>query len=96
MVAQKRYVDAIRGRTVTFGIGPAGAGNVPRDRARVAALSERQVGRMVLTVRPSRPAAARILPATCSPRSTRTCALFDGLFDTMDPERLNTYMERAR
>ena len=49
-VTQKRYVDAIRECTVTFGIGPAGTGKTYLAIAlAVAALSERQVGRIILT-----------------------------------------------
>src|SRR2546429_1995094 len=49
-VTQKRYVDAIRSCTVTFGIGPAGTGKTYLAIAlAVAALSEKQVGRIILT-----------------------------------------------
>src|SRR6202008_4959508 len=44
-VTQKHYVDAIRKRTVTFGIGPAGTGKTYLAIAlAVAALSDRQIG----------------------------------------------------
>src|SRR3989440_3284338 len=49
-VTQKRYVDAIRRCTVTFGIGPAGTGKTYLAMAlAVAALAEKQVGRIILT-----------------------------------------------
>ena len=49
-VNQKRYVDAIRSCTITFGIGPAGTGKTYLAMAlAVAALSEREVGRIILT-----------------------------------------------
>src|SRR5258706_6837786 len=49
-VVQKQYVDAIRKSTVTFGIGPAGTGKTYLAIAlAVSALSERQVGRIILT-----------------------------------------------
>src|SRR5919197_5434470 len=49
-VMQKRYVDAIRQHTVTFGIGPAGTGKTYLAMAlAVAALSNREVGRIILT-----------------------------------------------
>src|SRR5918998_4124792 len=63
-VTQKRYVDAIRRCTVTFGIGPAGTGKTYLAMAlAVAALSEREVGRIILT-RPAVEAGggARVLP----------------------------------
>ena len=47
-VTQKRYVDAIRNCTVTFGIGPAGTGKTYLAMAlAVAALLERQVARII-------------------------------------------------
>ena len=53
-VMQKRYVDAIRRHTVTFSIGPAGTGKTYLAMAlAVAALSDREVGRIILT-RPAR------------------------------------------
>ena len=59
-VTQKHYVDAIRSCTVTFGIGPAGTGKTYLAMAlAVAALSERQVGRIILT-RPAVEAGERL------------------------------------
>src|ERR671929_57457 len=49
-VMQKNYVDAIRQHTVTFSIGPAGTGKTYLAMAlAVAALADRQVGRIILT-----------------------------------------------
>src|SRR6185503_6347215 len=49
-VTQKRYVDTIRRETVTFAIGPAGTGKTYLAIAlAVKALSEREVGRIILT-----------------------------------------------
>jgi phosphate starvation-inducible protein PhoH and related proteins len=97
-VTQKRYVDAIRGRTVTFGIGPAGTGKTYLAIAlAVAALSERKVGRIILT-RPAVEAGERLgfLPGDVLAKvDPYMRPLFDALYDTMDPERLNTYMERG-
>ena len=59
-VNQKRYVDAIRRCTVTFGIGPAGTGKTYLAMAlAVAALQERQVARIILT-RPAVEAGERL------------------------------------
>src|SRR6478736_5510881 len=59
-VTQKAYVDAIRRRTVTFGIGPAGTGKTYLAMAlAVAALQERQVARIILT-RPAVEAGERL------------------------------------
>jgi len=97
-VTQKRYVDAIRSCTVTFGIGPAGTGKTYLAIAlAVAALSERQVGRLILT-RPAVEAGERLgfLPGDVLAKvDPYMRPLFDALYDTMDPERLNTYMERG-
>src|SRR5919206_189710 len=49
-VNQKRYVDAIRRATVTFGVGPAGTGKTFLAIAMAtAALSRREVNRIILT-----------------------------------------------
>src|SRR5437016_13588473 len=97
-VTQKRYVDAIRTCTVTFGIGPAGTGKTSLAMAlAVAALSEKQVGRIILT-RPAVEAGERLgfLPGDVLAKvDPYMRPLFDALYDTMDPERLNTYMERG-
>src|SRR5262249_55206375 len=59
-VTKKRYVDAIRSRTVTFAIGPAGTGKTYLAIAlAVAALTEKQVGRIILT-RPAVEAGERL------------------------------------
>ncbi|HVM57718.1 MAG TPA: PhoH family protein [Gaiellaceae bacterium] len=97
-VTQKRYVDAIRNCTVTFGIGPAGTGKTYLAIAlAVAALSERQVGRLILT-RPAVEAGERLgfLPGDVLAKvDPYMRPLFDALYDTMDPEKLNAYMERG-
>ena len=97
-VTQKHYVDAIRSSTLTFGIGPAGTGTTYLAVAlAVAALSERQVGRIILT-RPAVEAGERLgfLPGDIAAKvDPYMRPLFDALYDTMDPERLNTYMERG-
>jgi phosphate starvation-inducible protein PhoH and related proteins len=97
-VTQKHYVDAIRRCTVTFGIGPAGTGKTYLAIAlAVSALAERQVGRIILT-RPAVEAGERLgfLPGDVLAKvDPYMRPLFDALYDTMDPERLNTYMERG-
>ena len=55
-VMQKRYVDAIRDCTVTSAIGPAGTARRTAIALAVAALSEKQVGRIILAGPRSRPA----------------------------------------
>jgi len=97
-VTQKRYVDAIRSRTVTFGIGPAGTGKTYLAIAlAVKALSEREVGRIILT-RPAVEAGERLgyLPGDILAKvDPYMRPLFDALYDTMDPDKLNAYIERG-
>src|SRR5881396_4449390 len=97
-VMQKRYVDAIRSCTVTFGIGPAGTGKTYLAMAlAVAALQERQVARVILT-RPAVEAGERLgfLPGDMLAKvDPYLRPLFDALYDMLDAERLNTYMERG-
>ena len=97
-VTQKRYVDAIRDCTVTFGIGPAGTGKTYLAIAlAVAALSERQVGRIILT-RPAVEAGERLgfLPGDVLAKvDPYMRPLFDALYDMLDPDRLAAYMEKG-
>jgi phosphate starvation-inducible protein PhoH and related proteins len=97
-VTQKRYVDAIRECTVTFGIGPAGTGKTYLGMAAaVAALQERQVARVILT-RPAVEAGERLgfLPGDMLAKvDPYLRPLFDALYDMLDADRLNTYMERG-
>jgi phosphate starvation-inducible PhoH-like protein len=97
-LTQKRYVDAIRSRTVTFGIGPAGTGKTYLAIAlAVKALSEKQVGRIILT-RPAVEAGERLgfLPGDLAAKvDPYMRPLFDALYDTMDADRLNAYIDRG-
>jgi phosphate starvation-inducible PhoH-like protein len=97
-VTQKRYVDAIRQSTVTFAIGPAGTGKTYLAIAlAVAALSEREVGRIILT-RPAVEAGERLgfLPGDVLAKvDPYMRPLFDALYDTMDADRLAAFMDRG-
>ncbi len=97
-VTQKNYVDAIRDHTVTFAIGPAGTGKTYLAMAlAVAALSERLVGRIILT-RPAVEAGERLgfLPGDMLAKvDPYLRPLFDALYDMLEPDRLNAYMERG-
>ena len=97
-VMQKRYVQAIRGHTVTFAIGPAGTGKTYLAMAlAVAALSDRQVGRIILT-RPAVEAGERLgfLPGDLLAKvDPYLRPLFDALYDMLDADRLTAYMERG-
>jgi phosphate starvation-inducible PhoH-like protein len=97
-VNQKHYVDAIRQHTVTFGIGPAGTGKTYLAMAlAVRALSEREVGRIILT-RPAVEAGERLgfLPGDLLAKvDPYLRPLFDALYDMLDADRLTAYMEKG-
>ena len=74
---QKRYVDAIRSNTVTFGIGPAGTGKTYLAMAMaVAALKRKDVNRIILT-RPVVEAGENLV--FCPARSPRKSTPISGL-----------------
>ena len=95
---QKRYVDAIRNHTIAVGIGPAGTGKSFLAVAMaVAALQRREVKRIVLT-RPAVEAGERLgfLPGDLMAKvDPYLRPLFDALYDMLEPERVNQYMERG-
>ncbi|MDP9232606.1 MAG: PhoH family protein [Actinomycetota bacterium] len=97
-VNQKRYVDAMRQHTVTFAIGPAGTGKTYLAMAlAVAALSDREVGRIILT-RPAVEAGERLgfLPGDMLAKvDPYLRPLYDALYDMLDPDRLAAYMEKG-
>ena len=89
-VNQKRYVDAIRSNTITFGVGPAGTGKTFLAMAMAtAALSRREVNRIILT-RPAVEAGERLgfLPGDLMAKvDPYLRPLFDALHDMMDAEQ---------
>ena len=97
-VTQKHYVDAIRKRTITFGIGPAGTGKTYLAMAlAVAALIDREVSRIILT-RPAVEAGERLgfLPGDMLAKvDPYLRPLFDALYDMLDADRLTAYMEKG-
>ena len=95
---QKRYVDAIRGNTITFGVGPAGTGKTYLAMAMaVAALKRREVSRIVLT-RPVVEAGESLgyLPGTLAEKlDPYVRPLYDALFDMTDMERAGALVEQG-
>jgi phosphate starvation-inducible PhoH-like protein len=82
-LGQKKYVDAIRKKTVVFGIGPAGTGKTYLAMAvAVQALVAKQVNRLILT-RPAVEAGEKLgyLPGTLS--------------EMIDAEQIGRMMERG-
>jgi phosphate starvation-inducible PhoH-like protein len=94
---QKRYVDAIRKSTITFGIGPAGTGKTFLAVAMAAAaLTRREVNRIILT-RPAVEAGERLgfLPGDLMAKiDPYLRPLFDALHDMLDPEKVAAHLER--
>jgi phosphate starvation-inducible protein PhoH and related proteins len=97
-VNQKQYVDAIRRSTITVGVGPAGTGKSFLAVAMaVAALSRREVNRIVLT-RPAVEAGERLgfLPGDIAAKvDPYLRPLFDALYDMLEPEKVNQHLERG-
>src|ERR687894_2284274 len=97
-VNQKRYVDAIRRSTVTFGVGPAGTGKTFLAMAMAtAALSRREVNRIILT-RPAVEAGERLgfLPGDLMAKvDPYLRPLFDALNDMLDPERVSSHLDKG-
>ena len=97
-VNQKRYVDSIRGNTITFGIGPAGTGKTFLAVAlAAAALSRREVNRIILT-RPAVEAGERLgfLPGDLMAKvDPYLRPLFDALHDMLEPDRVSQHLERG-
>ncbi|MDR3136791.1 MAG: PhoH family protein [Coriobacteriales bacterium] len=95
---QKRYVDAIRTHTVSFGIGPAGTGKTYLAMAMaVAALKNKEVGRIILT-RPAVEAGESLgyLPGTLTEKlDPYVRPLYDALFDMTEMERGHQLIEQG-
>ena len=94
-VNQKRYVEAIDGHTIVFGIGPAGTGKTYLAMAKaVQALQAKQVTRIILT-RPAVEAGERLgfLPGTLYDKiDPYLRPLYDALHDMLDPETIPRLM----
>ena len=95
---QKRFVDAIRSNTITFGLGPAGTGKTYLTCAMaVAALQRKEVGRIVLT-RPIVEAGESLgfLPGTMMEKvDPYIRPLYDALFEMMDTDRAQHAIENG-
>lgn len=89
-LAQKTYIDAIRGNDIVFGIGPAGTGKTYLAMAMaVSFLLKKEVARIVL-VRPAVEAGERLgfLPGDIAEKvNPYLRPLYDALFDMMDYDK---------
>ena len=86
---QKEYLDYIRTKTITFGMGPAGTGKTYL--AMAMAVNRKEIGRILLT-RPVVEAGENLgfLPGTLTEKiDPYIRPLYDALFDMMDPVRAN-------
>lgn len=92
---QKKYIDAIRANTITFGIGPAGTGKTYLAMAMaIAALERGDVARIVLS-RPIIEAGESLgfLPGTLNEKvDPYIRPLYDALFDMMDGDKAEKLM----
>src|SRR5436190_6435228 len=97
-INQKRYVDSMRSKTITFGIGPAGTGKTFLAVAMaVAALTRKEVSRIILA-RPAVEAGERLgfLPGDMYAKvNPYLRPLYDALYDMMEMERANRLVERG-
>ncbi|HYL92950.1 MAG TPA: PhoH family protein [Alphaproteobacteria bacterium] len=94
---QRRYLDCIEKNDMVFGVGPAGTGKTYLAVAMaVSALNSKQVDRIILA-RPAVEAGERLgfLPGTLQEKvDPYLRPLYDALYDLMEPERVDRYLEK--
>ena len=94
---QKRYIEALEAFDMTFAIGPGGTGKTYLAVAMaVYALLAKQVNRIILA-RPAVEAGERLgfLPGTLQEKiDPYLRPLYDALYDMLDPERVDRYLEK--
>ncbi len=94
---QRRYVDAMERFDMVFGIGPSGTGKTYLAVAMaVDALITKEVSRIILA-RPAVEAGERLgfLPGTLQEKvNPYLRPLYDALYDVLDPDRVDRYLER--
>src|SRR6266496_337118 len=94
---QRRYLEAIEKYDMVFGVGPAGTGKTYLAVAMaISALINKQVNRIILA-RPAVEAGERLgfLPGTLQEKvDPYLRPLYDALFDMLDPERVERYLEK--
>ncbi len=97
-VGQKEYVDLIRSRMITFGIGPAGTGKTYLAMANaIKAFRNEEVSRIILT-RPAIEAGEKLgfLPGDLQSKiDPYLRPLYDALFDIMGPENFARNSEKG-
>ena len=97
-IAQKAYLDAMRGNDVVFGIGPAGTGKTYLAMAMaVAMLKKKEISRILL-VRPAVEAGEKLgfLPGDIADKvNPYLRPLYDALYDLMDFDRGQALIEHG-
>jgi phosphate starvation-inducible PhoH-like protein len=94
---QRRYLEAIENHDMVFGIGPAGTGKTYLAVAMaISALLAKRVNRIILA-RPAVEAGERLgfLPGSLQEKiDPYLRPLYDALYDMLDPERVDRYLEK--
>ncbi len=97
-IGQKRYVDAIRSKTIVLGVGPAGTGKTYLAVAMaVKAFRAHEVNKIILT-RPAVEAGEKLgfLPGDLQNKvDPYLRPLYDGLFEMLGPETFAKQQERG-
>ena len=97
-LGQKDYVDAIRSKMITFGIGPAGTGKTYLAMAMaITAFKNDQVGRIIMT-RPAIEAGEKLgfLPGDLQSKvDPYLRPLYDALYQIMGPDSFQKNMEKG-
>src|SRR5438132_7374081 len=97
-VNQRKYLDAIEQHDIVFGIGPAGTGKTYLAMAQaVAFLVAKKVSRIILA-RPAVEAGEKLgfLPGDLQEKvNPYLRPLYDALYDMLDVERVERYIERG-
>ena len=97
-LGQKEYLEMIRQKTITFGIGPAGTGKTYLAVVMaVQALKRREVERIILT-RPAVEAGEKLgfLPGDLQEKiDPYLRPLYDGLYDTLGQETAQRHLEKG-
>src|SRR5467141_3357094 len=94
---QRRYLENIETHDMVFGVGPAGTGKTYLAVAMaISALLSKRVNRIILA-RPAVEAGERLgfLPGTLQEKiDPYLRPLYDALFDMLEPERVERYLEK--
>ena len=97
-LAQKRYVDTMRQRDLTFGIGPAGTGKTYLAMAQAVAHLQRGDCKRLILTRPAVEAGERLgfLPGDMAEKvNPYLRPLYDALHDMMSDDRASILLEKG-